>query len=918
MPTRQPRSMMHTLYNLFFVALLGFQQATLAARPPPRLALTRDNIGKMESEYVPGRFMVEFEDYHTLPKRSSSGDPVIEFVRALKSHGIEVKPMLNFTSELFNGASFVTHQSITEEELAALPEVKVVRQVRRIHLPTYQIESVDSGSKWTSHANTGVLEMHKKGILGEGVTVGVIDSGVDYTHPAFGSSGKIGPTNTIIAGDDFVGDDYRGEEDGPVPDNDPMDCQGHGTHVTAIIAGNDEKFVSVAPKAKIRAYKTFGCDGATGEDVLVAALIKAAEDGCDVINVSVGAVGGWSDGLWPSVASRIAESGVIVVVAAGNEGEAGPWYASTGGSAINAITVAASVNEQFAASSAIFAFGTVSKRIEYLDEYAGSFPGKKLKLYATSTNLLDPADACQPFTPKQDISDAVVLVKRGGCTFAQKEANIAAAGGHYMLVANSANTPPLYVLTDIPKLKGYGLISFEDGVWIADMLKGKNSDPAATVDFSEVPGQLPAITDSWYGGKLAPFTSWGPTWGAHIKPEVAAPGKNILSAWPRKAGTGYKVMSGTSMAAPYVAGIAALYIGKAGGRSALGVRGIDELRSRIITSGNPITWNDGASTVPAAEYAPVAQQGSGYVNAARVLTGASWVTPFKLELNDTDNASLNHVITFRNTSPKPVTISVSHQAAASFDSFLPGDSIPQVFPPFFQNYSASVTLIPNRIVVGPYGTAFFAASFKPPAQSTKQLPIYSGHIRIVSSNGDIHTIPYMGIHGSLKALNQWSSVGSPPQGVSFLDSQQFKSIGEGMRFNISESADGGLLPAVIYTNDMGSAMVRMDLVKRNWTETDWTWPPVEGERGFVGSLRFKYTLAGEPQDWRFPMEYVPRNSAIAGSSYQFYMWKGTLANLTVVPNGEYKINARILRLFGDKKKSEDWISATSAWFNVVQ
>lgn len=75
----------------------------------------------------------------------------------------------------------------------------------------------------------------------------------------------------------------------PVPDNDIMDCMGHGTHVAGIVAGEPEDglFISVAPKAKLRGYKVFGCTGGTDITILIAAFIQAYEDGVDIINASI-------------------------------------------------------------------------------------------------------------------------------------------------------------------------------------------------------------------------------------------------------------------------------------------------------------------------------------------------------------------------------------------------------------------------------------------------------------------------------------------------------------------------------------------------------------------------------------------------------------------------------------------------------
>lgn len=87
-------------------------------------------------------------------------------------------------------------------------------------------------------------------MTGQGIKVGIIDTGVDYTHPGLG--GCYGPECRVAYGYDFVGDEYNGENT-PIPDNDPMNnCNGHGTHVTGIIGANDShlNFTGIAPEGK--------------------------------------------------------------------------------------------------------------------------------------------------------------------------------------------------------------------------------------------------------------------------------------------------------------------------------------------------------------------------------------------------------------------------------------------------------------------------------------------------------------------------------------------------------------------------------------------------------------------------------------------------------------------------------------------
>ena len=95
-----------------------------------------------------------------------------------------------------------------------------------------------------------------------------------YSHPALG--GGFGEGYKVAFGRDLVGDSYTGFNT-PVPDDDPMDCGGHGTHVSGIIGGVDPLLTGVAPNATLGMYKVFGCYGSVAEDVLITALNNAYE-----------------------------------------------------------------------------------------------------------------------------------------------------------------------------------------------------------------------------------------------------------------------------------------------------------------------------------------------------------------------------------------------------------------------------------------------------------------------------------------------------------------------------------------------------------------------------------------------------------------------------------------------------------------
>ena len=157
---------------------------------------------------------------------------------------------------------------------------------------------------------TQIDKMHERGFTGNGTRIGVVDTGIDYTHPALGSC--FGPGCLVSYGRDL----YDG-------DDDPMDeCVGHGTHVAGIIAAqtNALGFIGAAPDVTLGACRIFPCgnDGTTS-DMVIAGFNQAFEDGSDIITASLGLFSGWAEDAVAVAVSRIAEAGVPCTVAIGNQ-----------------------------------------------------------------------------------------------------------------------------------------------------------------------------------------------------------------------------------------------------------------------------------------------------------------------------------------------------------------------------------------------------------------------------------------------------------------------------------------------------------------------------------------------------------------------------------------------------------------------
>ena len=132
-----------------------------------------------------------------------------------------------------------------------------------------------------------------------------------------------------------------------IGDSDPLDqCNGHGTHVSGIIAADardvnaSQPFIGVAPDVTIFMYRVFGCNGTSSNDVIIDAIARAFTDGVQIISMSLGGLDGWSEHPEVILASRVADRGVFMSIAAGNDGDDGLFASSSPAAGPDAMAVA--------------------------------------------------------------------------------------------------------------------------------------------------------------------------------------------------------------------------------------------------------------------------------------------------------------------------------------------------------------------------------------------------------------------------------------------------------------------------------------------------------------------------------------------------------------------------------------------------
>lgn len=504
-------------------------------------------------------------------------------------------------------------------DASVVPQLRGDSDVKAVHaLPVHTIENssslpfIKAASAWAATS----------GNSGNGVRIAVIDTGVDYLHANFGGPGTAAaytannrniiepgsfPTAKVVGGMDFAGDAYTGANV-PVPDPDPLDCNGHGSHVAGTATGlgvnadgttfngpydGSTPFASfsigpgVAPRAQLYALKVFGCSGSTG--LTTQAINWAVDpngdgdpsDHVDVINMSLGSNFGTSTDASATASTNASLAGVIVVTSAGNAGDT-HFIVGSPATSTRAIAVANIVD--FGIQQAVTIVNSpagiagnkaslpaaFNPLVNNQTDVTGSvklandgstapFPGSPVGTVGTTT------DGCQAF-PAGFFTGQLALVDRGGgCGFTFKVKNAQDAGATGVIVANN----------------------------VAGTISMGGTDPTITIlslsitqaDGNAIKAQLgvgvnATLRITHLGDTVSASTSRGARRdNTGVKPDLAAPGTNIIS-------TGFSTgnlpatISGTSMASPHVAGAMALL------RQLHPTWSVEELKALVMNTAN--------------------------------------------------------------------------------------------------------------------------------------------------------------------------------------------------------------------------------------------------------------------------------------------------------------------------------------------
>ncbi|WP_396268581.1 S8 family serine peptidase [Ideonella sp.] len=837
-------------------------------------------VAAKSAEAAPNLWFVEFAGAPVADGRLAAAVKAdeAEFLREASNLQIKFKKRNTFTN-LFNGVSIEATPS-ERAKIAKMASVKAMYPVMVINAP--KVDKVDGGTvpdMGTALGMTGAdIAQNSLGLTGAGIKVGVIDTGMDIDHPAFGGGGVAGGTSfaghpRIKFGYDFVGDAFNADPASPaynpvaVPDANPDDCGGHGTHVGGIIGGNSaaDSFKGVAPNVTFGAYRVFGCAGSTTSDIILAAMERAKADGMQVVNQSLGASFQWPQYPTAQAADRLVRDGVVMVASIGNSGTSGLYAAGAPGVGKDVIGVASYDNvgiklKTFTVSGAPLTAGYQDATAAPTAPTSGTFPMARTGTTASAT------DACNVAPPAAgSLTGQVALVRRGGCTFLEKALNVQNAGAAGLVIYNNvaghfggtvAGGAPI----TIP------VVTVSDALGVE--MNNRIAAGATTMTWTPNSGTFLNVT----GNLISSFSSWGLAADLSLKPDIGAPGGLIVSSYPLESG-GYANLSGTSMSSPHTAGGVALLL------EARPTLKASQVRDRLQNAADPKVWsgNPGTGFLDATH-----RQGAGMLDIVQAVQNKALVTPGKLALGESQAGPQTRTLSIKNTSGAAVTYNLTHAGALA--------SGPNTFTVGMFNTPATVAFSAATVTVPARGTAKVDVTVTAPAGLADK-GIYGGYLVLTdqAEGGQTMRVPYTGFKGDYQAIQVLTPTANGFPWLAQLVGTSYQNRPTGGTYSLA----GSDVPYLLMHFDHHARAVRVT-VKETATGKNW------------------YTAISD--------DYLPRNATATG--FFAFNWDGTTTkkNGTVltVPDGTYTLDVSVLKALGDSTNEAHWEKWASPTVTILR
>ncbi|WP_096272607.1 S8 family serine peptidase [Paucisalibacillus globulus] len=592
--------------------------------------------------------------------------------QAMKDKKINAKYLQEFDAVMNGFSAEVKYGDI--EKIEKLPNVKNV-----VISTLYEKPIAEPDMEYSKELVEAQLAWNEYGFKGEGMVIGVIDSGVDHNHQDFLISEETevalteAEVNSVISTEGLPGVYYTEK----VPygynyydqNHEYTDFNGssgaHGMHVAGTVGANGDTdnggITGVAPEAQILNLKVFSNDPANGgtySDIYVAAIDDAIKLGADVLNMSLGAPAGFVNHESPDqvAVSRAVDNGVMMAISAGNSAMYGdgffypyasnPDYGVVGspGVSYDSLQVASFENSHTSVDELDYSIdGGEAASAGFMSAGAVA-PTTGTTFELVEAGLGHPEDY-----EGKEVEGKFALVQRGELDFVTKALNAQAAGASGVIVYN--NTDGMINMASDPAIVIPQLfLGKTDGdALAAALLDGQ----AASVTFT---GGKTAVPNA-EAGKMSAFTSWGVTQNLDFKPEITAPGGQIYSTLNNG---GYGSKNGTSMAAPHVSGGSALVMERVDSEFGLEGRDRVELAKKLLMNTSKVVEFDGANVSPR-------RQGAGLMQLHAALSTPVIVTDSqtgesKVALKEVSENQVTFELTAENFTDEAVSYEVSANA----------------------------------------------------------------------------------------------------------------------------------------------------------------------------------------------------------------------------------------------------------------
>jgi minor extracellular serine protease Vpr len=829
--------------------------------------------------------------------------------------GVKLTERYSYDS-LWNGVSV----SVAPSQVATLRSVtgvKAVYPVETLSLPPSESAGNNNIDLKNAVGLTGAdIAQTELGLDGSGVTIAIVDSGLDYTLPEFG--GCFGPGCKVRGGFDLVGDAYNttpGPAFDPVPhpDANPLPCDpdvadraevlgagisdaAHGTHVAGIAAADgrghtdDGQVVGVAPGAQLLAYRVFGCNGGTDSDVMAHAMELALADHADVLNMSIGAAfTNWPQYPTAVAADNLVDAGVTVVTSIGNSGLNGGQLWSAGAPGVGRKVIAVGSFDNTKATLPAFQVGTRKYTYNRATGSLATAPQSgSAEIVATGTPATV-GDGCVNAPAAGTLTGKIALIRRGSaappastCGFYNKAINAQRAGAVGVVIYNNvagalsptvAPVPAGAEVVSIPVVA----ITAADGVSIFNGLAADH-----TLTWTDEVLETPLAT----AGLISDFSSFGTDAELGLKPDLGGPGGQIYSTWPHQQFGGHNTIGGTSMASPHVAGLAALIL-----QSKNKSIGPGMVRTLLMNTALP----KGLNNTMANGLEPTWRQGAGLAQIVDAVTTPAWVSPSKISLGEGNGGASRLTVT--NGGTTSVTYDLSEATTIGTG---PSTAAGAVYPFNFTYLvgTDTATFSSPSVTVAAGGSA--AVNVNIQAGGWRDKSLYGGYVVLTPRGGGVTLrVPYVGFFGDYQSLPVLTAANCGLPAVFQLK---------------AGSSDGCLGPGV---SRLGAAGATFTLQGSNF--------PIllfhlnhQVRRLNIQVFKADGSAVHPVFNNVAQQEFLGRNST--ATTFFEFDWDGTRSqdngvgngdHRKAVPNGRYILKLSVLKALGDAGNSADWETFTS-------